>query len=372
MKTILHVSKYYYPVLGGIENTAKQIVDGLSQYSNVVICYSSDKENHKEVINGVTVYRIGVIFSISSQDFALRYGHYLSEIIREYIPDYIHVHCPNPFVYPFICKYAPQNAKIILHWHSDILGKGILYNIVKPIETKILRRANRILVTSPNYAEGSETIKPFIDKVRILQSSINVDNLNIKHSDENEILDIKNRYGNRKLIFVFGRHVPYKGIDMLIQSEKYIKSDVQIVIGGSGPMTQKLKQIAKNNTRIVFVGRLSDDELRAYLWASDIFGFTSNTKAEAFGLALAEAMYCGCVPVTFKIEGSGVNWVSLKDVTGKEVELANVKEYAKAIDELLENEPLYKQFSVAAHNRVMQMFTVNKMIKTAINIYNEL
>ena len=61
-------------------------------------------------------------------------------------------------------------------------------------------------------------------------------------------------------------------------------------------------------------------------------------KAEGFGLTLAEAMYCNAVPVTYTIEGSGVNWVSLHEVTGLEVPNRNVAEYAKAIDELLSDD----------------------------------
>ena len=49
-------------------------------------------------------------------------------------------------------------------------------------------------------------------------------------------------------------------------------------------------------------------------------------------------MYCNAVPVTYTIEGSGVNWVSLHEVTGLEVPNRNVAEYAKAIDELLSDD----------------------------------
>lgn len=41
-----------------------------------------------------------------------------------------------------------------------------------------------------------------------------------------------------------GRHVPYKGIEYLIEAEKYISSDCIILIAGSGPLTEELKKIA--------------------------------------------------------------------------------------------------------------------------------
>ena len=60
MKTILHIAKYYYPYNGGIEAVTRQLVEGLSDYRNIVICYSSDRETVEELINGVKVYRVGV------------------------------------------------------------------------------------------------------------------------------------------------------------------------------------------------------------------------------------------------------------------------------------------------------------------------
>ena len=64
-------------------------------------------------------------------------------------------------------------------------------------------------------------------------------------------------------------------------------------------------------------------------------------------------MYCRCPAVTFHIEGSGVNWVSLNGVTGIEVDNSDSKKYASAIDTLLKDDSLRKQYADAACNRVI-------------------
>ena len=112
-----------------------------------------------------------------------------------------------------------------------------------------------------------------------------------------------------------------------------------------------------HSERIKFIGRIPNEYLRCYYYASDIFAFTSCTKQEAFGIALAEAMYCGSVPVTFTIEGSGVNWVSVGGETGIEVPLGDVKAYAEAIDRLLTDRDLYMKYATAGKDRVVRMFT---------------
>ena len=155
------------------------------------------------------------------------------------------------------------------------------------------------------------------------------------------------------------------------QKESLVQSDCVILIGGRGPETERLKAMNKSD-RIKFIGRIPNDYLRCYYYASDIFAFTSCTKQEAFGIALAEAMYCGCVPVTFTIEGSGVNWVSVKDETGIEIPLGNVKAYAEAIDKLLSDNELCLKYSSAGKNRIARMFTSTQSIIEMNKILSQL
>ena len=151
--------------------------------------------------------------------------------------------------------------------------------------------------------------------------------------------------------------MPYKGLEYLIKSEAYIESDCKILIAGSGPLTEKLKMMTSSE-RIEFIGRIPDNDIRIYMSAAVIFAFPSITKNEAFGVALAEAMYCRAVPVTFTIDGSGVNWVNLNGVTGIEVANKDYLAFAVAIDKLLCNDVLRQKYSDNARQRVLDMFTI--------------
>ena len=120
------------------------------------------------------------------------------------------------------------------------------------------------------------------------------------------------------------------------------------------------------------MGRLSDDELRWYHYAASVFAFPSITKNEAFGVALAEAMYCYTPAVTFTIPGSGVNWVSLNGFTGIECPNKDSKAFAAAIDRLLSDEILSKQYAEAAHKRVVENFTIPRMMGKMTEVYEEI
>lgn len=371
MKKIIHICKYYAPVEGGIETVAKYLVEGLDGFDNTVVCFSTNGKTYKDVVNGVNVYRISPLFKAFSQDVAFSYFFYLRKLLKRIQPDVINIHCPNPFVYPIVMMLAPKECKIVMLWHADILAKGMAYKLIKPFETMALKRTDRIFATSPLYVHPSSPIYEYRDKIDILPNSIIEENLRLRDGDKERIEEIKRNYNNRKLILFVGRHVPYKGIDYLIKSEQYIKSDCRILIAGRGPLTEYLKTLTKSD-RIVFLGKISDDELRCYYHAADIFGFASINKAEAFGVALIEAMYCNCVPVTFHIEGSGVNWASLKGVTGEEVPLYDVKAYAQAVDRLLSDDNLRKQYSEEAHKRVVGNFTDTISVKTADQLFKKI
>lgn len=369
MKTILHISKYYYPDLGGIETVAMYLAEGLTDYNNIVICFATDGKYAEDDINGIKVYRVPVNFSFMSQDVAFTYYRVLKKVIKRYNPYAIHVHCPNPFVYPLVCMSTDSHTKIVLHWHSDILAKGIMYHLIRPFENALLKRADVIISTSPNYIPFSKPLMRYHDKVKIAQNGLITKNFELQQGDDESIHNLREKYRGKKIIFYCGRHIPYKGIENLIKADSYIKGECVILIGGKGPIDEELKSIPCSD-RVKFLGRLPDAELRQYLYAADIFAFPSNTKAEAFGIALAEAMYCKCAPVSFVIEGSGVNWVSVDKETGSVVPLNDVKAFANAINELVFNDQLREKYAIAARQRVLDNFTEEVAVKRMKEIYN--
>ena len=121
-----------------------------------------------------------------------------------------------------------------------------------------------------------------------------------------------------------------------------------------------------------FVGKLSDEELKIHHYAASVFAFPSITKNEAFGVALAEAMYCGTPAVTFTIPGSGVNWVSLNNETGLEVPNGDDKAFAKAIDTLLGDKDLSRRFAENGKKRAKDNFTIPVMVGQMDKYYSEL
>ena len=373
---VLHISQYYFPYLGGVESICKYLVERMPQHITSVVCFNSQRKNAVDEVNGHRVYRVGTLLNIARQALSLSYRNGLQWAILAEKPDVIQFHWANPFPAILLRLVMPKDVKLVLHWHMDIIRQWYLYWAVRPWEKWLIKRADHIVVTSPQYRDGSKPLKKVKEKVRIVPNSIDESVFELQAEDEKRIQELRALYDGKPIVFFMGRHTKYKGLRHLIEAEQYMRSDCVIVIGGKGPLTESLKALAKkrNSTRIHFIGRLSDDDLRCYLYAASIFAFPSVTKNEAFGVALAEAMYCYTPAVTFTIKGSGVNWVNLDGVTGIEVpQVGNQdKAYAEALDTLVVDTNLQKEYSIAAHKRVADNFLIKHMVEAMEKVYREL
>jgi glycosyltransferase involved in cell wall biosynthesis len=169
---------------------------------------------------------------------------------------------------------------------------------------------------------------------------------------------IRKQHEGEKIGFFIGRHVPYKGLKYLIDASKEMGDEnIHFFIAGSGELTEGLKEQAKGDPKVEFLGRISDSERKSYLYAADIICFPSITRNEGFGLALAEGMYFGKPAVTFTIPGSGVNYVNLDGVTGIECPNCDSHAYAQALMKLAGNDALRKEYGDNARQRVLDNFT---------------
>lgn len=349
---------------------AQTIINELKPFHNQrVICFNHHKGDEESVENDIPITRVSVVGSVASQPITFTFSRHLRRIIDEFRPDYIHLHLPNPLVSLYILKADLRGAKLVTHWHADILGQKLLYRFYRFYEKKILERSDKVIATSETYRLSSKPLKKFAFKTEILPNTVNENKFELKSGDNEKIEQIKQRFGGKKILFFVGRHVPYKGIDYLIDAEKFIDDDCVIVIAGSGNLTKRLKYRARRSKKIVFVGRLSDEDLKLFLYASTVYVFPSHNRSEAFGVALAEALYCGLPAVSFDIEGSGTTWVNKNNFSGFVVKNRDTQPFATAINRLLQDEDLRKQMSENAKIWVRENFLKDQIVNVLSDIY---
>lgn len=366
MKKILHISKYYYPFIGGVEQVARDAVHALQgKLEQKVLCFDHDNSEKNNTIDDVEVIRCKCQCKIFSQSISFEMAHKFKEIVKSFKPDYIVFHYPNPFFAHILLRHIPKETKLIVYWHLDITRQKILRKLFHFQNIALLKRANKIVATSPNYVEGSKYLSQFKSKCVVIPNCINEDRLTITDKASKHAAEIKKENAGKTICLSVGRLVPYKGFDYLIKSAKMLDDNFVFYIIGDGEQKSNLLRQSKNCPSIKLLGKLTDDELKAYYLAADIFCFSSITKNEAFGIALAEAMYFGLPAITYTIPGSGVNYVSLNRETGLEVPNGDVAAYANAVKELANNSEHRNKFGEKASTRVQENFLF-KQYKNAL------
>ncbi|MBD5322713.1 MAG: glycosyltransferase [Bacteroides sp.] len=367
---ILHIGKYYPPFVGGVESITHFVIESLPDAKHTVVSFNRSAETVTESSGDIVIIRAGVSGTFASQPVSFRYFNEIRRVIRTVKPDIVHFHYPNPLGALYILLLR-KKFKLVVHWHSDIIAQRFMSKFVRPIERRILDRADAIIVTSPGYKEFAFHSQLYRIKLTMIPCSINERSFELVDSDKAKVNVIRQRYGGKKIVLFLGRHVRYKGLRYLLEAEKLVKEDCVFLIGGDGPLTESLKREFVSE-RIHWLGQLSDHDRKLYYSASDIYAFPSVTRNEAFGVALLEAMYCGCPPVTFTIPRSGVNWVSINNHTGLEVENRNVVEYAYTLDRLLKDDELRARLADNARQRVRQFFIKDVVSRQYKDLYKRL
>ena len=103
-------------------------------------------------------------------------------------------------------------------------------------------------------------------------------------------------------VFFCGRHEPRKGLAVLLDALQHLPADVRIWVGSDGPETETLKSAHAGDSRITWLGRISDEEKIARLRGADVFCAPA-LMGESFGVVLLEAMAAGTAVVASDLDG---------------------------------------------------------------------
>ena len=150
-------------------------------------------------------------------------------------------------------------------------------------------------------------------------------------------------------IFFVGRHEPRKGLDVLLGSLAFLPDDVRVWVASDGPDTDALKAKFASESRIVWLGRVSDAEKIRRMTEATVFCAPS-LHGESFGVVLLEAMASGTPVVASDIDG--YQNVATHDVDALLVEPGDERALAAALAKVMANPRLSQRLIEAGHRRV--------------------
>ena len=360
---ITHITRYAHPHVGGIESFIDMFNHCIEQDNVKIEVLSCDNNLKSSIENNINYKRCKFLFEFASNTISPQFILELSKINTDILIYHM------PFIFAVIAHFiaCPKYKKMIIAYHSDIIGYD---KIMKPfwwIYKLFLKKADIIHVQSPQMLENS-LVKEFKEKAVIIPYLIDV----TTHHNEAAVNKLKNKYLNKKILFALGRHVKYKGFKYLIEAMKQTENTV-LILGGTGPQTEEYKQYIFENhleDKIVLVGKISDAEIENYYEACDIFILSSIMKSETFAVVQLEAMKHS-KPVINTNLGTGVNYVSINNETGLTVEPKNSTALASAINTLLGDGILRERLGQNARRRVEMLFDIDKVKEKYKNLCKE-
>ena len=154
--------------------------------------------------------------------------------------------------------------------------------------------------------------------------------------------------GEYRYLFVVSRLDRPKRLDMLIRAMHYVTSDIKLYIGGTGPMESELKQLAKGDSRIEFLGYVSDEEIGR--WYADSMAIPYFPYDEDYGLITIEAMLHK-KPVITTADAGGPTEFVVDQETGFITALGE-REIAAKIDYLATHPEEARRMGEQAYKRV--------------------
>jgi glycosyltransferase involved in cell wall biosynthesis len=153
---------------------------------------------------------------------------------------------------------------------------------------------------------------------------------------------------NDDYLFTTSRLDGPKRIGLLIEAMHYVESNIQLLIGGTGPDEARLKQLAAGDQRIVFLGYLTDRQMLDHY--ANCLAVPFVPYEEDYGLITIEAMRSS-KPVLTTHDAGGVTEFVINGETGLVV-APDSKELANAIDYLCTHRAEAKQMGRNAARKV--------------------
>jgi glycosyltransferase involved in cell wall biosynthesis len=350
---VLQVNKYYSPVIGGVEQVIQDVAEGLSRLHGVdteVLVCSENAPWGRDAVRGVPVFRARSFRKALGMPLAPGFFAAYRRLIRDC--DVIGFHMPFPLSAIAYSLMGSDRAKVVVHYHCDIVRQKHLGLVYNPFLNRLLGGADAICASSPNLVTGSPVLQRFSGKCIPLPYAIN-ERVARRPSSE-EVSALRERLGiapDRKVVLHVGRLVYYKGLEPLLDAMPAV--DATLVVVGDGPLAEPLRRQAEAlglSSRVIFCGAVSDDDLPVHYEIGDVFVLASTAVAEAYAIVQMEAMAHG-LPVINTDLPTSVPWVSQHGQTGLTVPPNDAKAIAAAINQILGSPELAKRFTEAAFVR---------------------
>jgi phosphatidylinositol alpha-mannosyltransferase len=263
--------------------------------------------------------------------------------------DVVHVHeplVPGPSLTALLVKMAP----VVATFHSA--GESAAY---RTFSRQLKWVASRIDIRVAVSKDAVELAQRYIGgDYEVLFNGIELGDYSAQSTTPRE-----------NAIFFIGRHEERKGLSILLEALSKLPPDVRLWIASDGPQTAELKTRFASDSRIEWLGRISDAEKISRMSRASVFCAPS-LHGESFGVVLLEAMAAGTPVVASNLDG--YRNVATDDETALLVETGNVASLASALARVLVDSRLAARLTANGREHA-QRFSMDTLADRYIEMY---
>jgi glycosyltransferase involved in cell wall biosynthesis len=328
---IAHVTATFPPYFGGTGNVCYHNTRVLAALGHHVEVFTANANGAVDDPAGVIVNRFKPIVQVGNAPL-------LPQLLRLDRFDLVHLHYPFYTGAEFV---SLARLPYVVTYHQDVELSGLLGFGTRlhgrTIGNVVLRRAARLCPTSLDYFSHS-TYAALRDLPRstIVEMPNGVDSQAFQPGPIDQ--EMRARYGippDAFLALFVGaqdRAHYFKGVPTLLRAVAR-QPMTSLLLAGDGDLRADFERLAAElgiSDRVVFAGRVEQNDLASIYRAADLLVLPSETRGEAFGMVLLEAMASGRPVIASDLPG--VRSVVVDGIDGFLVEPGNVDALAAKLE----------------------------------------
>jgi len=366
---VLFTQTYYLPYISGLTIYLQKLTQELTKKGHqiTIITHRHQKKLKKNTFEKkVRLIRVPILFKIHKGFFSLAWPWYcLKEVIENQV---IICNLPQPeALWPVMWAKIFKKRVIAIYSCQIVLPDNPLNNLIekgiRTVHRLICLMVDDIIVYTKDYAQNVPLLKNFRKKTTAILPLVIIKKEQKKTTKRMAALINKKRHS--LLIGFAARISAEKGLEYLIKAIPLLGKEYHhfklVIVGprkeviGEEKYFQKINQLAKKYSQIIFLGTLSSIEMTSFYRLIDVLVLPSLNSTEAFGLVQVEAMLNGTPVVASNLPGVRVPIQLTK--MGKIIPRQNSQAIAQAIIKIMKNKKKY----FLSYQEVRKIFSIQKI-----------
>lgn len=371
-QTINIFSSHYPPHVGGVENFTQDLVEILSKdYLVNVVSSNSENRKFKEKINQKTnIFSLASIFKFFGDRFPIPYKlSELKQIYHElYKTDNNNLTIINTrfettsLIGLWMAKKAKSKIILIEHGSAHLSVNNKIISFFIRCYEHIITFLIKSFFPNEIFYGVSRASLAWLDHFNIHADKKHL--INGIFFDEEEKVKKEKNNNIEFIIFAAGRLLKEKGFLEIIEAINLLPENFQLKIAGFGKLEKDIKNFTRKNKKIIFLGKLTQNEIKKEIVKADLF-INASKFVEGLPTILLQTGLTE-TPILTTING-GSEEIITANKTGFILKKVNSEEIKNQIIFIKNNYNLTKKYSQELKKKIIKEYNLKKNLENIIN-----